>query len=396
MGKKEKKKYALLVDGFDQIREVTRSVLEGAGYQVTAVSNIGDALKALAGKKPDIIICEVELSGMGGIGFYHRLKKNKETYKIPFVFLTGYDPKKLETEIKAGDILIAKPVQWKNFIEQINRFMQRRLAPSPAKTADKKPPGATEKPVARQKSPEVKLLVKQGEVSREKAGETGQVAPKKASGTGTGTGTKKTSLTQAEADRAAHKELRINTSHRPMQKRKKRKIPSATLPPGKSTQHFSNPTGMFDSKNVRSATDSLFKSAKNGEIQEIAPTEFPVLEIPIQGLKETLISNRTERTRRVDETKETEEDVFVDFDEFCQVGEDGEEGTGSGDFLMEFEDETYDDSEDEFKQEFDEQEAEAENEFEEKKEGAEEEETEESLRSRSEEHTSEIQSRQSI
>ena len=65
----------LLVDHEDPIREILRSVLEGAGYNVTAARSREEALKKIDKKLPDVIISEAELPPVKS-GFHFYTPKN--------------------------------------------------------------------------------------------------------------------------------------------------------------------------------------------------------------------------------------------------------------------------------------------------------------------------------
>lgn len=82
-------KSVLVIDDNNDIRENTAEILELAGYKTFTAEN-GKKGVALAQKeKPDLIVCDIMMPELDGFGVLHLLRKNEETEKIPFVFLTA-------------------------------------------------------------------------------------------------------------------------------------------------------------------------------------------------------------------------------------------------------------------------------------------------------------------
>lgn len=255
-GRKKGKLHVLLVDNFEQVRDVALSILESKGYTVTAVGDVGEALKAIGKKMPDLILCEVELSGIGGIGFYHRLKKYQDTARIPFVFVTAYDHRKVEKEIQSQDLLIPKPVKWKEFSEQIEEFVQRRLGtPAEQQSAPVAAAPKTATPKAQPKKP---------------AGKPAEPAHKAPSSRDT---LQKTA--QKTASQAAPQRLEIKPEEEKKKDKRKRRTPLAILPEGHATRNFSDPTAFFQFKQIKDIFASVVRAIKSGGAYQSQPADFP-------------------------------------------------------------------------------------------------------------------------
>ncbi|MGB6065931.1 MAG: response regulator [Desulfomonilaceae bacterium] len=100
----------LHVEDESSVRFLYKEVFEELGYEVLQASTGEDALRMLRGKRPDIIILDLKMPGMGGRGFlekFHRLK-----LQIPVVISTAYphfrsDPVDLKADayvVKSGDM----------------------------------------------------------------------------------------------------------------------------------------------------------------------------------------------------------------------------------------------------------------------------------------------------
>jgi signal transduction histidine kinase len=78
--------HILLVEDEGAVRDVTRAVLESAGYQVTAV---GDGTEALTRSgKADLVVSDLVMPGMSGRELVTRLRADRPS--LPVVFVSGY------------------------------------------------------------------------------------------------------------------------------------------------------------------------------------------------------------------------------------------------------------------------------------------------------------------
>ena len=318
-GRRQKKKHVLLIDNLDQFRDITKTVLEGGEYEVTAVANINDATRALAKKIPELIICEAELSGMGGIGFYHRLKKNRDTRNIPFLFFTAYDSQKIIPELRPGDSLISKPVPWKELVKKIDMFLEKRARAAAAKTHKAKataktaPKATTAKHSRVMTAPlTVRPLEKPAKSRRVKSekSQSKKIAKKSTTPAGASRLKKGDAVTTQERQQPAMpKDLHLKASSDKARKQR-RKSPLSNFSPQHLAQYlrrfaeyYSTPSSRFDAKEVRSSTSKLSK--KNKEYQS-EPMQFATNEIPIIGLRDQLI--KPDRVRKPQTLFELEED----------------------------------------------------------------------------------------
>jgi CheY-like chemotaxis protein len=82
-------KRILVVDDNDDIRENTAELLGLEGFQVTMAESGELAIEHLKAHVPDLVICDIVMSGMDGYEVFSALKNNHQTTKIPFVFSTA-------------------------------------------------------------------------------------------------------------------------------------------------------------------------------------------------------------------------------------------------------------------------------------------------------------------
>lgn len=85
-------KRVLVVDDEQSVRSLVSLSLEGPDCKVEAFGDGRDALEALGGEYPDLILLDVGLPGMPGDEVLRRLRADKRTATIPVVLLTGLEP----------------------------------------------------------------------------------------------------------------------------------------------------------------------------------------------------------------------------------------------------------------------------------------------------------------
>jgi CheY-like chemotaxis protein len=101
--------------------EVLREVLEFHGFQPICARNGCLGLQLAQTQMPDLILCDVKLSGLNGYEVLKALRKNSVTQNIPVIFLTGEGTHGVchrARELGANDCL-AKPCILPDLIQAI-------------------------------------------------------------------------------------------------------------------------------------------------------------------------------------------------------------------------------------------------------------------------------------
>jgi two-component system cell cycle response regulator DivK len=80
----------LVVDDYQDAREMYAEYLQFSGFRVAEASNGNEALERAFALKPDLILMDLSLPGMDGWEATRQLKSDERTQHIPVVALTGH------------------------------------------------------------------------------------------------------------------------------------------------------------------------------------------------------------------------------------------------------------------------------------------------------------------
>jgi CheY-like chemotaxis protein len=83
------KKKVLVADDKAKGRELVRTVLENAGYEIHEADNGGDALRIAKEVKPDLIILDLHMPVLDGFAVLEALRREDGFKDLPVVALTA-------------------------------------------------------------------------------------------------------------------------------------------------------------------------------------------------------------------------------------------------------------------------------------------------------------------
>ena len=130
----------LIVEDDNDTRELLSAVLSQAGYQVATAEHALGAVCSVVRSAPDLVVADIRMPIVDGMGLATELKAHQDTRHIPVVAVTGYDsPENRASALRAGyDGYITKPIDVTRFPEQIAEFLRKGTSPqshSPAPRA---------------------------------------------------------------------------------------------------------------------------------------------------------------------------------------------------------------------------------------------------------------------
>jgi PleD family two-component response regulator len=103
--------YLLYADDNEDMRSMVRTFLEASGHEVTVVADGVQALAAIDGREPDLLILDLDMPHMSGFEVCRVVKGNPFTERIPVLLLTGQGAieSKIEGFEAGADDYLAKP-----------------------------------------------------------------------------------------------------------------------------------------------------------------------------------------------------------------------------------------------------------------------------------------------
>jgi CheY-like chemotaxis protein len=115
------KKTILVIEDDTEVLSVIIKYLSQLGYEVITASDGMEGLKRLESGGFDLVITDIVMPYVSGVGVVTALKKKKP--HIPVIAITGYgkEPEAVAVEKKA-DLVLAKPVRMsvlKDYIEEL-------------------------------------------------------------------------------------------------------------------------------------------------------------------------------------------------------------------------------------------------------------------------------------
>jgi DNA-binding response OmpR family regulator len=115
----------LVVEDDAGTQTLLRKQLTAKGFEVTVARNGLDGLMQLEGMLPDVIVCDINMPELDGIGFVRAIKAKNETRKIPVIFLTASnDARHMVDGINVGArFYLTKPFELNELIWKINRVL---------------------------------------------------------------------------------------------------------------------------------------------------------------------------------------------------------------------------------------------------------------------------------
>ena len=118
----------LVVDDEQPIRELTKMILEDAGYEVATAENGREAIEKIHVETPDLVLLDMIMPEMTGLEACKILKSKPNTKDIPvtmFTVLDGNDDRKRAKE-SGCDGYFLKPFTPKDLLMMVKKYLYKR------------------------------------------------------------------------------------------------------------------------------------------------------------------------------------------------------------------------------------------------------------------------------
>jgi two-component system response regulator MprA len=115
----------LIVDDDAPIRRMLERTLAADGYGVTAAADGGAALAAVERSLPDLVILDVAMPGIDGLGVARRLRGKR--LPLPILFLTARDgvADRVDGLDAGGDDYLVKPFAVEELLARVRALLRR-------------------------------------------------------------------------------------------------------------------------------------------------------------------------------------------------------------------------------------------------------------------------------
>jgi CheY-like chemotaxis protein len=118
-------KHLLIIEDDLSVAEVFRFTLERAGYKVTCVNSVVNALSVVIQSMPDVIILDLMLPDFNGLDFLRYVRKNNPHPHVPIIAISASSSAYQKNQaIDAGaDAFMAKPVSVEDIVQAVSKMV---------------------------------------------------------------------------------------------------------------------------------------------------------------------------------------------------------------------------------------------------------------------------------
>jgi CheY-like chemotaxis protein len=118
----------LVVEDYQDSREMLRLLLEGLSYRILEAKNGKDALDSALMETPDLIVTDFNLPDMDGLTLLKRLRSlGDDMSRIPVIMMTAHDPGQIyELAMAAGcAAFFTKPLSFFVLEKTVNQLLEK-------------------------------------------------------------------------------------------------------------------------------------------------------------------------------------------------------------------------------------------------------------------------------
>jgi two-component system cell cycle response regulator DivK len=120
-------KTILLVEDYDDSRQMLKFYLEELGYRIVEATNGYDAIEYVRQELPDLILMDMSLPEIDGLTATRRIKEIANSEEIPVICVTAHGDYYSEKAIEAGcQEVVGKPIDLENLRKVIDRYLKDR------------------------------------------------------------------------------------------------------------------------------------------------------------------------------------------------------------------------------------------------------------------------------
>jgi len=128
-GKRGGGELVLVVDDYQDAREMYAEYLEYAGYRVVTAANGAEAVEKALREKPEAILMDLSMPLVNGCEATRILKADERTRKIPVLALSGHEVGSQQARKAGCDDFLLRPCPPEDVEQRIRRLLRGRGNP---------------------------------------------------------------------------------------------------------------------------------------------------------------------------------------------------------------------------------------------------------------------------
>jgi CheY-like chemotaxis protein len=115
----------LIADDEVYMLRLLEMTFKKGGYTVVSCRDGQEALAQAAGTLPQLIVLDIMMPGLDGLGALRQLKSNPATREIPVVVLSakGHALTKVEAELAGAVLFLAKPFSPNQLLSEVQKIL---------------------------------------------------------------------------------------------------------------------------------------------------------------------------------------------------------------------------------------------------------------------------------
>ena len=118
-------KCILVVEDQEDNRQILRDLLGNAGYELTEAENGEEAIAAVAKRRPDLILMDIQLPVLDGYEATRRIRTNPDLKSVPIIAVTSYALAGDEDKARAAgcDGYVSKPYSPRDLLAKVRAYL---------------------------------------------------------------------------------------------------------------------------------------------------------------------------------------------------------------------------------------------------------------------------------
>jgi CheY-like chemotaxis protein len=120
----------LVVEDEDSIREFLRSALESEGYFVVAAADGAEALDICQHVRPDLILLDLMMPRLDGLGFLHEFRRRSATADVPIYLMSAVRTAADHAQAAGVSGVFLKPFDLDDLLDTVDRALRQSVGVS--------------------------------------------------------------------------------------------------------------------------------------------------------------------------------------------------------------------------------------------------------------------------